>query len=47
MNIKVKNKPTLKECINNLRNNLSNINKGYIQGFTDALKFIEVWNENE
>lgn len=40
-------KPTLEECINNLRKNLKNTNNDYIQGFMDALKFIEAWNEDE
>lgn len=40
-------KPTLEECIENLKKNLSNTNKDYIQGFNDALKFIETWNEDE
>lgn len=39
-------KPTLEECINNLRKNL-NSDKDYSQGFNDALRFIEVWNEDE
>jgi hypothetical protein len=39
-------KPTLEECINNLRKNL-NSDKDYTQGFNDALKFIEAWNEDE
>lgn len=39
-------KPTLEECINNLRKNL-NSDKDYTQGFNDALRFIEVWNKDE
>lgn len=40
-------KPTLEECINNLRNNLNNTSEDYSKGFNDALKFIQAWNETE
>lgn len=40
-------KSTLEECINNLRQNLTTKNKDYMKGFNDALRFIEIWNEDE
>lgn len=40
-------KPTLEQCINNLKNNLNNINKDYVQGFNDALAFIKIWDDTE